>query len=69
MKFEFVQETDEVLGDTVYFTRQEGVFVTGSLSANKQKAYDVFNLLSANQERTKITILETKTYQKPSQEE
>jgi hypothetical protein len=69
MKFEFVQETDEVLGDTVYFTRQEGVFVTGSLSANKQKAYDVFNLLSTNQERTKITILETKTYQKPSQEE
>ena len=69
MKFEFVQETDEVLGDTVYFTRQEGVYVTGSLSANKQKAHDIFNLLSSNIDRTKTTILETKNYQKPSQEE
>lgn len=68
MKFEFVQETDEVLGDTVYFTRQEGVFITGSLSSNKQKAYDIFNLLSTNQDRTTTTILETKFYQKPSQE-
>jgi hypothetical protein len=69
MKFEFVQETDEVLGDTVYFTRQEGIFITGSLSANKQKAYDLFNLLSSNIDRTTTTILETKNYQKPSQEE
>jgi hypothetical protein len=69
MKFEFVQETDEVLGDTVYFTRQEGIFIAGSLSANKQKAYDLFNLLSSNIDRTTTTILETKNYQKPSQEE
>jgi hypothetical protein len=69
MKFEFVQETDEVLGDTVYFTRQEGIFISGSLSANKQKAYDLFNLLSSNIDRTTTTILETKNYQKPSQEE
>jgi hypothetical protein len=69
MKFEFVQETDEVLGDTVYFTRQEGVYVTGLLSANKQKAHDIFNLLSSNIDRTTTTILETKNYQKPSQEE
>jgi hypothetical protein len=69
MKFEFIQETDEVLGDTVYFTRQEGIYIAGSLSANKQKAYDIFTQLSTNQNRTKTTILETKNYQKPSQED
>jgi hypothetical protein len=69
MKFEFIQETDDLLGDTVYFTRQEGVFISGSLSSNKQKAYNIFTLLSNNKDRITTTILETKIYQKPSNED
>jgi hypothetical protein len=69
MKFEFVQETDQLLNDTMYFTKQDGIYVAGSISTKKDVAYDIFMRLSQGLPLKTTEILETKTYQKPSQEE
>ena len=69
MKFEFVQETDQILGNTIYYTKQEGILISGSINVNKDKAYDMFMKLSQGIPLRITEILETKTFQKPSQEE
>jgi hypothetical protein len=69
MKFEFVQETDQLLNDTMYFTKQDGIYVAGSISTKKDVDYDIFMRLSQGLPLKTTEILETKTYQKPSQEE
>jgi hypothetical protein len=69
MKFEFVQETDQLLNDTMYFTKQDGIYVAGSISTKKDVAYDIFMRLSQGLPLKTTEILETKTYLKPSQEE
>jgi hypothetical protein len=69
MKFEFVQETDLLLNDTIYYTKQEGIFISGSINKDKDKAYDIFMKLSQGIPLRTTEVLETKTYQKPSQEE
>jgi hypothetical protein len=69
MKFEFVQETDQILGSTLYYTKQEDILISGSINVNKDKAYDMFIKLSQGIPLRITEVLETKTYQKPSQEE
>jgi hypothetical protein len=69
MKFEFVEETDLILNSTLYYTKQEGVLISGSINAEKNKAYAMFEKLSQGIPLRITEILETKTYQKPSQEE
>ena len=69
MKFEFVEETDLILNTTLYYTKQEGVLISGSINADKDKAYSMFEKLSNGIPLRTSQILETKTYQKPSQEE
>jgi hypothetical protein len=69
MKFEFVQETDQILGSTLYYTKQEGILISGSINVNKDKAYDMFMKLSQGIPLRTTEVLETKIYQKPSQEE
>jgi len=69
MKFEFVQETDEILGSTLYYTKQEDILISGSINVNKDKAYDMFMKLSQGIPLRITEVLETKSYQKPSQEE
>jgi hypothetical protein len=69
MKFEFVQETDLLLNDTIYYTKQEGIFISGSINKDKDKAYEIFMKLSQGIPLRTTEVLETKTYQKPSQEE
>ena len=69
MKFEFVQETDLILNSTLYYTKQEGVLISGSINADKDKAYTMFMKLSQGIPLRTLEVLETKTYQKPSQEE
>lgn len=69
MKFEFVQETDLLLNDTLYYTKQEGILISGSINKNKDKAYAIFEMLSNGIALRTTQILETKNYQKPSQEE
>ena len=69
MKFEFVQETDQILGSTLYYTKQEGILISGSINVNKDKAYDMFMKLSQGIPLRTTEVLETKIYQKPSKEE
>ena len=69
MKFEFVAETDQLLNDTIYFTKQDGIYVAGSISTKKDVAYDIFMKLSQGLPLRITEVLETKTYQKPSDEE
>ena len=69
MKFEFVQDTDLILGSTMYYTKQEGVLISGSINADKEKAYSMFEKLSSGIPLRTSEVLETKTYQKPSKEE
>jgi len=69
MKFEFVAETDQLLNDTIFFTKQDGVFISGTISTKRDVAYAIFQKLSEGLPLRTTKILETKTYQKPSQEE
>jgi len=69
MKFEFVQETDQLLNDTIFFTKQDGVFISGTISSKRDVAYAIFQKLSQGLPLRTTEILETKTYQKPSQED
>jgi hypothetical protein len=69
MKLEFVQESDQVLGGTLYYTKQDGILISGSINIDKDKAYDIFMKLSQGMPLRTTEVLETKTYQKPSQEE
>lgn len=69
MKFEFVEETDLILNTTLYYTKQEGILVSGSINADKDRAYAMFEKLSSGTPLRTSEVLETKTYQKPLQEE
>jgi hypothetical protein len=69
MKFEFVQDTDLILGSTMYYTKQEGIIISGSFNSDKDKAYALFEKLSQGIPLRLTEVLETKTLQKPSQED
>ena len=69
MKFEFVSETDQLLNDTIFFTKQDGVFISGTISSKRDVAYAIFQQLSKGLPLRTTEVLETKTYQKPSSEE
>jgi hypothetical protein len=69
MKFEFVAETDQLLNDTIFFTKQDGVFISGTISSKRDVAYAIFQKLSEGLPLRTTEIIETKTFQKPSQEE
>jgi hypothetical protein len=69
MKFEFVQDTDLILGSTMYYTKQEGIIISGSFNKDKDEAYEIFMKLSQGIPLRITEVLETKTLQKPSQEE
>jgi hypothetical protein len=69
MKFEFVQDTDLILNSTMYYTKQEGIIISGSISKYKDEAYAIFEKLSQGIPLRTTEVLETKTYQKPSSEE
>lgn len=60
-KFEFICKTDMITGDKVYLTREDGIYVSGSLRLNQEDAYKIFQKLS-NQEPTEMfEVLETAT--------
>lgn len=58
-KFEFIEEQDNIRNQTFYFTRKDGVFVMGSMSVNKETAYDAFLKISAIKPIVEETILFT----------
>lgn len=60
-KFEFITETNSVTLEKVYFTRKDGWFVDGSLSHDKQRAYDRFvNISSGVTSEPIIEVNETR---------
>jgi hypothetical protein len=69
MKFEFVQETDQLLNDTIYFTKQDGVFISGTISSKRDVAYAIFQKLSEGLPLRTTEILETKILQTLSKED
>lgn len=69
MKFEFVSETDQLLNDTIYFTKQDGVFISGTISSKRDVAYAIFQKLSEGLPLRTTEILETKILQTLSKED
>ncbi len=69
MKFEFVQETDRLLNDTIFFTKQDGVFISGTISTKRDVAYAIFQKLSEGLPLRTTEILETKILQTLSKED
>ena len=69
MKFEFVSETDQLLNDTIYFTKQDGVFISGTISSKRDVAYAIFQKLSQGLPLRTTEILETKILQTLSKED
>ena len=69
MKFEFVSETDQLLNDTIFFTKQDGVFISGTISTKRDVAYAIFQKLSEGLPLRTTEILETKILQTLSKED
>lgn len=60
-KFEFIEDIEEgEYGNTTYYTRKNGSFVTNSLSRNKSVALKLFNRLSNGEKLETKIVLETK---------
>jgi len=53
----------------MYYTKQEGILISGSINVDKVKAYAIFENLSNGIPLRTTEVLETKIYQKPSKEE
>ena len=58
-KFEFICKTDMITGDKVYLTREDGIYVSGSLRLDKEEAYKVFQKLFNQQPTEMFETLET----------
>lgn len=58
-KYEFVCKTDLVTGETFYFTREDGYFLSQTWNKNKDKAYDLFIKASNKEQFEKYETLET----------
>lgn len=60
-KFEFICKTSMITGETVYLTREDGIYVSNSLRFDKDLAYDIFIKLTNQEPLEVIEVLETKT--------
>lgn len=60
-KFEFICKTSLITGETVFLTREDGIYVSNSLRLNKEEAYDIFIKLTNQEPLEMFEILETKT--------
>lgn len=60
VKIEFIQETNPVTNQVVYFTEKDGDYLASSLSFNKESAYEKFlNIASGIENKPKKEVLET----------
>jgi len=59
---EFTCRTDMITGTVFYFTKENGLYVSGSGSLKKDEAYDIFIKLCGNEPTEIIEIIETKTF-------
>jgi hypothetical protein len=59
--YEFIEEHDFLLNETFYFTRQDGLIVTGTMGKDYDKAYLVYQNLSLGKPMSEEKVLFTVT--------
>jgi len=59
--YEFIEEHDFLLNETFYFTRQDGLIVSGTMGKDYDKAYLVYQNLSLGKPMSEEKILFTVT--------
>jgi hypothetical protein len=59
--YEFIEEHDYLLNETFYFTRQDGLIVTGTMGKDYDKAYLVYQNLSLGKPMSEEKVLFTVT--------
>ena len=65
-KFEFVEEEDKYVGDTVYYTRDENGMISGSLSHSYNKAYKIFTDLQGLEPSMRYSVRVIETFYAPT---
>jgi hypothetical protein len=59
--YEFIEEHDFLLNETFYFTRQDGLIVSGTMGKDYDKAYLVYQNLSLGKPMSEEKVLFTVT--------
>jgi hypothetical protein len=59
--YQFIEEHDFLLNETFYFTRQDGLIVTGTMGKDYDKAYLVYQNLSLGKPMSEEKVLFTVT--------
>jgi hypothetical protein len=59
--YQFIEEHDFLLNETFYFTRQDGLIVTGTMGKDYDKAYLIYQNLSLGKTLSEEKILFTIT--------
>jgi hypothetical protein len=59
--YTFIEEHDLLLNETFYFTRQDGLIVTGTMGKDYDKAYLVYQNLSLGKPMSEEKVLFTVT--------
>lgn len=54
---QFIEEHDLLLNDTFYFTRQDGLIVSGTMSKDYDKAYKIYCNLIKGTPKTEEKVL------------
>ncbi len=59
--YQFIEEHDFLLNETFYFTRQDGLIVSGTMGKDYDKAYLVYQNLSLGKSLSEEKVLFTVT--------
>jgi hypothetical protein len=54
---QFIEEIDFVLNETFYFTRQDGLIVSGTMSKDYDRAYKIYSNLIKGGEKSQEKVL------------
>jgi len=59
--YQFIKQHDYILNESFYFTKKDGITVTGSMNRDRDYAYDIFcKLLSGEPNDQEVVIFEVK---------
>lgn len=58
-KYEFIEEHDYILNEYWYFTRENGLCMTGSMSKDRDKAYSFFTKVTSSRPKTTEEVIDT----------
>ena len=58
-KYEFVEEHDLLLNEYWYFTREDGLCMTGSMSKSREQAYAFFTKVTSSRPQSKEEVIDT----------